>query len=193
MADSYRPFARGRGRRIVVAAGLLGSLTGCFPRYDWRDHRPDCARTWCGFVASFPGRVTNATRDIPVGGMRLPLALNVVSVGEVTFAVGAFELLPGSDAAAARAVFEQKLLDEVGAVEGRGEAVVVHAADHREIAGRRFDAEGRRDGRALRATARFVERDGRLVEILVLGPSDVLSTDGGRQAVETFMTSLRLD
>ena len=193
MAVPHRSAARGPRLRILVAAGLLCSLAACFPRYDWRDHRPDCARTWCGFVASFPGRVTNATRDIPVGGMRLPLALNVVSVGEVTFAVGAFELLPGSDAEAARAVFERKLLDDVGAAQGRGEPVVMHAADHREIAGRRFDAEGRRDGKSLRATARFVERDGRLVEILVLGPSDVLSTDGGRQAIETFMTSLRLD
>ncbi len=179
--------------RLVIAIALAGSLVACFPRYDWRDLRPDCARTWCGFVASFPGRITSATREIPVGDVRLPLALNVVSVGETTFAVGAFELLPGSDAALARTLLERKLLDDVGGSEGRRARVVLHAADHGEIAGESFEADGRRDGKAMRATARFAERRGRLVEILVVGPVDALATDSGRQAIETFMSSLRLD
>ena len=172
---------------------MVLSLTACYPRYDWRDHRPDCARGWCAFVASFPGRVTSATREIPVGTRRLPLTLHVVSVGDVTFAVGAFELAPGGDAAAAQATFERKLLDDVGASEGRRAPVAMRAADRTELAAEAFDAEGHRDGTALRATARFVERKGRLVEILVIGPADALATGSGRQAVETFMSSLRLD
>ena len=137
--------------------------------------------------------MTNATRDVPVGERRLPLAINVVSVGDVTFAVGAFDLLTGGDADAARATFERKLLDDVGAAEGRSGWVTLRAGDRSEIAARSFDAEGRRDGKALRVTARFAEHRGRLVEILVIGPADVLATDSGRQAVETFVTSLRLD
>ena len=168
-------------------------LAGCYPRYDWRDWRPDCARAWCGFVASFPGRVTTATREIPVGDMRLPLVLNVISVGDVTFAVGAFELLPGSDVAAAQALLEHKLLDDVGASEGRRGQVAIQTADRGELVGDRFDAEGMRDGKALRATARFARRKGRLVEILVIGPTATLATGSGQQAVETFLTSLRLD
>ncbi len=171
----------------------MGLLAGCYPRYDWRDWRPDCARAWCGFVASFPGRVTTATRDIPVGDLRLPLTLNVISVGEVTFAVGAFELLPGSDAAAAQALLERKLLDDVGAKEGRRARAAVQTADRSELVADRFDVEGARDGKALRANARFVQRKGRLVEILVIGPSATLETGAGQQAVETFLTSLRLD
>ncbi len=179
-------------RRLAWVVGAC-VLAGCYPRYDWRDYRPDCARAWCGFVASFPGRVTQASRDIPVGTLRLPLALNVVSVGEVTFAIGAFDLIPGSDAGAARATFERKLLDDVGATEGRRGRVAIRAADHSEVAADAFDAEGQRGGKTLRATARFAQRQGRLVEILVIGPADVLATNSGRQAVETFMTSLRLD
>ena len=45
----------------------------------------------------------------------------------------------------------------------------------------------------LHATARFAERRGSLVEILVVGPADELSTAAGKQAVETFVTSVRLD
>ncbi len=48
-------------------------------------------------------------------------------------------------------------------------------------------------GRAWRAQARFVERKKRLVEIVVIGPADELAKSSGRQAVETFFTSLRLD
>ena len=174
-----------------MTAALL--LSGCYPRYDWRDVRPDCAKTWCGFVASFPGRVTSASRDIPVGALQLPLVLDVVSVGDVTFAVGAFELIEGSDVAAARTTFETKLLDDVGATDARRGRSIVRAADRSEIPADTFDVEGVRDKRAYHATARFAERRGRLVEILVIGPSDVLATDSGRQAVETFISSLRLD
>ncbi|MEO8938076.1 MAG: hypothetical protein ABI277_13625 [Burkholderiaceae bacterium] len=186
---------RAVARRVLQSTSLtlLVVVAGCYPRYDWRDHRPDCARSWCGFVASFPGRVTNASREIPVGTMRLPLALNVVSVGDVTFAIGAFDLLPGSDPEAARAVFERKLLDDVGATEGRRGEIVLHATDRQPLVATTFEADGKHDGKALHATARFVQRQGRLIEILVIGPADVLATGSGRQAVETFVTSLRLD
>ncbi len=182
--------------RVVLRIAMLLSaslLAACYPRYDWRDYRPDCARGWCGFVASFPGRVTSATREIPVANMRLPLALHVVSVGEVTFAIGAFELLPGSDAESARKTFETKLLDDVGASAGRSGSVTLHAADRTGIEAATFEAEGQRDGRRLKVIARFVQRQGREIEILVIGPADVLASASGHQAVETFFTSLRLD
>jgi hypothetical protein len=125
--------------------------------------------------------------------MRLPLTLNVVSVGDVTFAIGAFDLRPGGRPAEARATFESKLLDDVGATEGRRSGIVLHAVDHSEVPAEAFEAEGSRGGRTLRVSARFAERRGQLIEILVIGPADVLSTGSGRQAVETFLTSLRLD
>lgn len=182
-------------RRLLQSAcvALLVAIAGCYPRYDWRDYRPDCGHSWCGFVATFPGRVTNASREIPVGTMQLPLVLNVVSVGEVTFAIGAFDLLPGSDAEAARTVFERKLLFDVGATEGRRGEVVLHATDRQPLTATTFEADGKHDGKPMHATARFVQRQGRLIEILVIGPTDELATGSGRQAVETFVTSLRLD
>lgn len=182
-----------RALATTALAAALSVLAACYPRYDWRDHRPDCTRTWCGFVASFPGRVTSATREIPVGGLRLPLALNVVSVGDVTFAIGAFELIPGSDAALARTTFERKLLDDVGSTAARRGRTVMRTATRDEVGADTFDADGTRDGKVLHASARFIERRGRLVEILVIGPADLLATDSGRQAIDTFMTSLRLD
>ena len=177
----------------ITAAFAVSLLAACYPRYDWRDYRPDCGRSWCGFVASFPGRVTSATREVPVGNMRLPLALHVVSVGDVTFAIGAFELLPGSDAPGARKTFETKLLDDVGASAGRSGRVTLHATDRHDIEAATFEAEGQRDGKRLKVVARFAERQGREIEILVIGPSELLNSNAGRQAVETFMTSLRLD
>jgi hypothetical protein len=179
--------------RVAALFIVLALLAGCYPRYDWRDYRPDCARGFCAFVASFPGKVTSARREIAVGATRLPLTLHVISVGDVTFAVGAFNLQAGGDVAAARATFERKLLDDVGATEGRRGRLSIHASDRSEIAADTFDAEGSRGGKALRASARFAERHGYLVEMLVIGPVDVLSTGSGRQAVETFLTSLRLD
>ena len=179
--------------RVAAALLIAALLAGCYPRYDWRDYRPDCARGFCAFVASFPGKVTSARREIPVGAMRLPLTLHVISVGDVTFAVGAFDLPPGADVAEARATFERKLLDDVGATAGRRGRATIHAADRSEIAADTFEADGSQGGKALRVSARFAKRHGQLVEILVIGPADVLSTGSGRQAIETFLTSLRLD
>jgi hypothetical protein len=182
----------GVGRGLIFS--LVGVLCGgCYPRYDWRDYRPDCAKYWCGFVASFPGKPTPATRDIPVGTMRLPLTVNVVSVGDVSFAVASFDLLPGSDAAVARALLEHKLLDDVGVTEGRRGRIDLHAADRSEFVADTLDADGMQGGRHLRASARFVERQRRLIEVLVIGPDDELSKGSGKQAVETFFTSLRFD
>jgi hypothetical protein len=179
-------------RAFAVACVAL-SLTACYPHFDWRDVRPDCALSWCGFVASFPDRVSSVTRDIPVGSKRLPLSLSVVSLDGVTFAVGAFELSSPDDVEPARAAFEHKLLDDVGATDARRGQLTLHAADHGDIAATTFDAEGQRDGKAFRAVARFAERNRHLVEIVVVGPAAALSRESGKQAIETFFTSLRLD
>lgn len=184
-------------RRISVRFALALAavvVAGCTPHYDWREYRPDCARTWCGFVASFPGRVTTATRDVPVAATALPLSLHVVSVDDVTFAVGAFALRSDGDAAAARTVLENKLVDDVGGGSPRRDKVTMRATDRSAVEADTFDLDGPRGGHGVvRAVARFVERRDRLVEVLVVGPADTLSTDRGRQAVETFVTSVRLD
>ena len=192
-------FTSDRSRHAARAIRLVGlvltaaTLAGCYPHFDWRDVRPDCAKGWCHFVASFPDRVSTVTRDIPVGSKLLPLSLNVVSLDGVTFAVGAFELGSPSDQPAAREAFEHKLLDDVGATTAMRGTVMLHAVDHTDLAATTFAAEGQRDGKAYSASARFVERRGRLVEIVVVGPAAALDKDSGRQAVETFFTSLRLD
>jgi hypothetical protein len=179
--------------RFVCLASIAATVAGCYPHFDWRDVRPDCARGWCDFVASFPDRMSTVTRDIPVGSKRLPLSLNVVALDGVTFAVGAFQLGSPADEPAAREAFEHKLLDDVGAKTAVRGTVVLHAVDRTDLVATTFAAEGRRDGKAYSASARFVERRGRLVEIVVVGPSATLNKDSGRQAVETFFTSLRLD
>ncbi len=176
---------------IATTAAVL--MTACYPRYDWRDHRPDCAQAWCGFTATFPGKPQSATREMPVGALRLPLSATIVSVGEVSFAVLSFDLRPDSDATAARALLEKKLLDDVGASRGDRKPIVLRAADRSEIVAERFDAQGMHDRTASTVFARMAEHRGHLVEIFVIGPTAVLATDSGRQAVETFMTSLRLD
>ncbi len=178
-------------RRCWVVA--LVAVAGCYPKLDWRDVRPDCAKGFCDFVASFPGRVVSATRDIAVGARPLPLTLHVVSVDRVTFAVGAFDLGAGGDATAARAVLEQKLLDDVGAASGTRTPLVLHAADRAAVPAEAFEAEGSRGTERWRAAARFAVRRGRVVEAVVIGPADDLVKPTGRQSVETFLTSLRLD
>lgn len=174
---------------------VLLAATACYPAFDWRDHRPSCDLYWCGFVASFPGRVTSAARDVPIDGRPMRLALHVVSTDGLTFAVGVFDLGPDGDerARAAQQAFEKKLLDDVGATEARKSAIALRASDGTALAGVAFEAEGRHGDQAVAAVARFVRRRDRSIEILVLGPGSRLASAEGRQAVETFLTSLRID
>ena len=90
-------------------------------------------------------------------------------------------------------MLEKKLLDDVGAAAGRRGAIQLRAADRSEIRADTLDADGVHEGRPFSASARLALRHDRLVEILVVGPTADLSKDSGRQAVETFFTSLRLD
>jgi len=183
------------GRRLVAALLCigLGALGGCYPSLDWREYRPDCTQTWCAFVVAFPDRPTSATRGVLIGEHAYPLTLHVATARRLTFAIGVFDLSTGGDAGAAREVFERKLLDDVGATAGEHRPVVLEAANRARVAAVVFDVHGQRDGRPLTASARFVERPGRLIEAVVIGPADAFADAEGRQAVETFFTSLRFD
>ena len=165
------------------------SCAACYPSYDWRDVRPDCSKYWCGFVASFPGKVTSAARDVPTDGGALPIAFHVVSSGKLTFAVGVVDLAGGRDAERARALLERKLQDDVGATSATHGTSTVRTANREALAAVSFDASSER----VKATARFVRRDDRLVEMLVIGDAKAFATDAGREAIETFVTSLRID
>jgi hypothetical protein len=176
-------------RRTLVAAWAALLCAACYPSYDWRDVRPDCGRYWCGFVASFPGKVTSAARDVPVDGGTLPIAFHVVSSGKLTFAVGVVDLSGGRDADRARAVLEAKLQGDVGATSGTRGTATLRSAARDALTAVSFQAAGERGV----ATARFVRRGDRLVEMLVIGDAKAFASDTGREAIDTFFTSMRLD
>lgn len=183
-----------RARRLGLVALASFALAACYPSYDWRDYRPDCNRVWCDFVASFPGRVSSASRDdVPIGGRPTPMALHVVTVNDITFAIGAVDLRGGTGAEAARDALERKLLDDVGAKAGRSTTIELRATDRTPIAATLFEAEGETPSGRHRVVARFAERKGRLVEILVVAPEKVAEGATARQAIETFFASVRLD
>lgn len=164
-------------------------LAACYPTYDWRDVRPDCGPYWCGFVASFPGRVTSAARDVPVDGGVLPIAFHVASSGQLTFAVGVIDLSGGRDADRARAVIERKLKDDIGAATATTGSATVRTANRDALDAVTFDVASERG----RASARFVRRGDRLVEMVVIGDAKTFASDRGREAVDTFFTSMRID
>jgi hypothetical protein len=172
-----------------MAALVVLACAACYPSYDWRDVRPDCGKYWCGFVASFPGKITSAARDVPIDGGLLPIAFHVVSSGKLTFAVGVVDLAGGRDADRARSVLEEKLQADVGATTGTRGTATMRTASREALSAVSFDAASDR----VRATARFARRGDRLVEMLVIGDAKTFATDSGREAIETFFTSMRID
>jgi hypothetical protein len=172
-------------------------LSACSPRYDWREVRPAEG----GWVASFPARVQSAVREIDLGGKRVSMAMHAARVDGVAFAIGIASLPEGSGEIAdqAPASLKAAMLRNIQGTILREHVVTIQRSGKSlaPVPGSEIEADGKSGGEPVRLAARFAAyrsaRGGQVVQIIVLGPSAELSRSVGHEAIETFMSSLRLD
>ena len=181
-----------RNARLCMLAALALLSAGCWPKYEWRDFRPDCSRVWCGVVATFPARVTSTTRDVPLAGATRAMTLHVAQVGAVSFAIGTARSLPGDGGNGAMRLKDALVANLAGSIDSE-RSVTLQTSGRGAIAALAVDAHGMRGSDAVRMSARFSSRDGQLIEAVVIGPVDVLARPSGRQASDTFLDSVRFD
>ena len=181
-----------RNALLCMLAGLAFLSAGCWPKYDWRDFRPDCSRVWCGVVATFPARVQSNSRDVALAGATRAMTLHVANVGAVSFAIGTARALPGDGGSGAIAL-KDALMANLAASADNERSVMLKTSDRVAIAALAVDAHGVRGSDAVRMSARFMRHGGQLIEAVVIGPEDVLARPAGREAIDTFLTSLRFD
>ena len=181
-----------RNARLCIIAALALLSAGCWPKYDWRDFRPDCSRVWCGVVATFPARVQSSSREVALGGVSRAMTLHVASVGAVSFAIGTIQALPGGGGNGVTALKDALVANLAASVDSE-RSVILKASDRSAIAALAVDARGMRGKEAVRMSGRFASHAGQLIEAVVIGPADLLARPSGREAIETFLTSLRFD
>ncbi|MFN3566256.1 MAG: hypothetical protein ACK4V1_09790 [Burkholderiaceae bacterium] len=180
-----RRFARG----LALAAALL---SGCSPRFDWREIRSAEA----GFAVHLPDKPQTVTRDIDFDGGRIAMTMISTGVGPTMFAVGVARLPPRAleDAVAIRravAFFRDGLVRNIGGdVIWQRPAPLVTAGGHTLRVAEAVAARGKigADGRAAQLAARFYVADDRFYQVVALGAEGELTDD----VLETFFSSFRL-
>jgi hypothetical protein len=180
---------RGLGGVGLCSALMLGAA--CSPRFDWREYRaPE------GLQALFPARIQTASRPIDLAGLHLRMRMDAARVGELSFVVGVTSLPDGAAASrgAVEDAIEAALLRNIGASAPamRKPALIGAAAGRPGVTGVALQSEGTTGRGPVRITARIFSSGSRVYEVMVAGPSSVMDEAETREAIDTFMTSLRL-
>lgn len=166
----------------TILSGLLaaGVLTACNPKFDWRDYRsPDAP-----YAVLFPGKPATQTREINLDGQQVKMNMAAAEVDGITFAVGSTELADAEKAQAAITAMKTAMLKNLAASVTKEKSAAESGAKSIEI-----EAKGSRNGEAMVLLGRFVAKDKRAYQIIVVGREKHLVQD----AVDTFMTSFKLN
>lgn len=174
----------------TILAGLLaaGLITACNPKFDWRDYRsPDAP-----YAVLFPGKPATQTREVNLDGQQVKMNMAAAEVDGITFAVGSAELPDAAKAQAAIVAMKTAMLKNLGATVTKEKSAAAAAAGGSGASQQtsiEIEAKGSRNGEPMLLLGRFVAKDKRVYQVIVIGREKHLVQD----AVDTFMTSFKLN
>ncbi|MCA1246901.1 hypothetical protein [Massilia sp. MS-15] len=155
---------------LAGAAALL--LAGCSPTYNWRDYTsPDGS-----FKALFPAKPATHTRTVDLGGIRVEMTMTAAEVEGTTFAIGTAVAPDAALAHATLPAMRQALLRNIGAVDKATS----------ETAALTVDALGKSQGGPVRLVGRFLARDTRMYQVIVVGKPDAMPPEQTAQFLSSF-------
>jgi len=169
-------------RRLFAAsaAALCLLLSGCSPKYNWRDYAsPDAP-----YRVMFPAKPATFTRTIDLDGMQVAMTMTAAEVDGATFAVGAAEAPDAARAQAALEAMQVALVRNIGATVTRQDTTV----DNNGRATRDVEASGTHNGAPMHLAGHFESRGKRFYQVIAIGRADALPAE----QVEQFLTSFKL-
>lgn len=205
LASSVSPARLLAGAALL--AGLAGLLCGCSPTYDWREVRG------AGALVMFPGKPASVTREVELAGLRVSMTMQSARADGLGFAFARVDL-PADQAdlhnrarivAALRAGLLRNLsgTSQAGAA---GEAAADAASPAAKpyplarsdraaapVSASLLEVTGQSEGQELALRALLGSVDTRVYQIAVYGPRAAMDTPAGREAIDTFFSSIRLD
>jgi hypothetical protein len=171
--------------RIALYTTAALALSACNPTYNWREVRGSGAP----YSVMLPAKPALFTRPINIGGEQTSMTMTAAEVNDVTFAVGTAELSDAAKAQSALNAMKTALLKNIGGTV-RQEKLSGPAAAPTEIAIEAVGTPGAdTDDEQRLLFARFVAKDKRVYQVIVLGKENAIS----REAVDTFLTSFKPD
>jgi len=170
-----------RSLTAACGAGLL--LAACTPQYDWREVHGSNAP----FTVLLPAKPATLARPVNLNGAQVTMTMTAAEVGEVAFAVGSAELADAATASTALEAMKTAMVNNIG-------GTIRQEKTSASSGGRTIDLEAggapsARNGTPPLLVARFVMRERRVYQAIVLGPEKAIP----REAVDTFFTSFKVD
>jgi len=162
---------------IALLLSAAMALAGCSPEYNWREVQGGDAP----FVALFPAKPVRHTQEVNLNGIRTKMSMTATQVHGVMFAVGSAELSGSDLAPPALAAMKTAMVRNIGGTIASDKAVP-GPVPYNDVV-----ANGSRNGRPLRLTARFGARGQRVYQVVIVGAPQDIPED----AVETFIRSFR--
>lgn len=164
------------------------ALSACSPKLDWRDYRSNDAP----FTALFPDKPATFTRTIDLDGMSVSMTMTAAEVDGTTFAVGSAEVADPAKARAALNAMKVALVRNIGGtVKSEKTASADSSANGvmQQKTSIDMEASGSRNGVPMLLAGRFLARDKRIYQVIVLGPEKRVVRD----SIETFLGSVKLN
>lgn len=171
-----------------VASALALALLACTPRYDWREVRAG------GAEVLLPAKPQNQTRAVNLSATSVDMTMHAARIGDESYAYS-WVAVPPAEAAASLAAMRAALLRNIDGrlIASRVVAMARTESGATPLAGEEIEATGHIGASAVVLHARLAYRAGHVWQFAVYGPQAELASATGRQAIETFLLSAKVD
>ena len=160
-------------RTLPLMLALL--LSACSPKYDWRDYRSSDAP----YAVLFPSKPATQTRSIKLDQLDISMTMSAADIDGVIFAVGSAQLADAAQAPAAVEAMKTAMVKNINATVTSSKTLDGGALE--------VDASGTERGQPMRLIGRFLAKDKRIYQVVVIGPAARMDAD----SVETFLASFK--
>lgn len=166
-------------KKFTLALLMTAALSACSPQYDWRDYRASDAP----YAVLFPAKPASQTRAIKLGELDVNMTMTAAEVDGVVFAVGSAQLADAARAPAALEAMKTALVNNIAATVTKSAASASGAQTVLDV-----EAKGNRNGEPMLLIGRFIAKDKRVYQVIVMGREKNIVRD----TVETWFSSFKL-
>jgi hypothetical protein len=167
-------------KKLTLALVMAAALSACSPKYDWRDYRSNDAP----YAVLFPGKPASQTRSIKLDQLDVSMTMTAAEIDGVIFAVGSAQLPDAALAPAAVEAMKTALVKNIGATITSSKAASAGPQTMLDV-----EASGSQNGEAMRLIGRFIAKDKRIYQVIVMGRSKNIE----QETVETYLSSFKLN
>lgn len=167
-------------KKFTLALLMAAALSACSPQYDWRDYRANDAP----YAVLFPAKPASQTRTVKLGELDVSMTMTAAEVDGVVFAVGSAQLADAARAPAALEAMKTALVNNIAATVTKSAASASGAQTMLDI-----EAKGSRNGEPMLLIGRFIAKDKRIYQVIVMGREKSIVRD----TVETWFASFKLN